>query len=97
MLQWLRNIGQPRVGESVEVIDGPFTGRTGLITRVRPRTYDVFIDECCRPTLEAAQIRRLKRHSLGRLVRKAHESDPISEEARATTELRDWVDSMGPH
>lgn len=97
MLRWLRNGRRPKVGDDVEIVGGPYAGRSGVITGADGGSYEVFIDECCRPTLEAAQLRRLSRRSLTHLVRDARESDPISEEARATTEIRDWVDSQGPH
>ena len=97
MLSWLRNIRHIQTGDSVEVVGGPYAGRTGVVTRADAGAYEVFIDACCQPTLQAALLRRLSRRGLSQAVRTAREADPIGEEARATTEIRDWVDSMGPH
>ncbi len=97
MLNWLRNARRPKVGDGIDVIDGPYAGKNGVITGADGGAYAVFIDECCQPILQAAQFRRASRRSLSQVVRQARESDPIGEEARATTQIRDWVDSVGPH
>jgi ribosomal protein L24 len=97
MLNRLLNRGRPSVGDGVEIIAGPYAGKAGVVTRAEANDLDVFIDDCCRPTLQASEVRRMRRRSLQQAVRQARESDPIGEEARATTEIRDWVDSMGPH
>jgi ribosomal protein L24 len=93
----LLNRGRPKVGDGVEVIAGPYAGKAGVVTRAAADELDVFIDDCCRPTLRASEVRRARHRSLRDAVRRARESDPIGEEARATTQIRDWVDSMGPH
>jgi hypothetical protein len=97
MLNRLLNRGRPNVGDGVEVMAGPYAGKTGVVTRSAADGIDVFIDDCCRPTLQASEVRRQRRRSLRDVVQQARESDPIGEEARATAQIRDWVDSQGPH
>lgn len=96
MLDWIASLRRVRVGDGVEVTDGPYAGRTGVVTRVDDGTWDVFIDECCQPRLVGAQLKRLRRRNLGQVMKETREADPIATEGRATAEIRDWVDSMGP-
>lgn len=96
MLNWLASLRRARVGDGVEVLDGPYAGRSGVVTRVEDGTWDVFIDECCQPRLQGAQLRRVRRRSLHQVMKEAREADPIAVEGRAAAEIRDWVDSMGP-
>lgn len=88
---------QPKVGQSVEIVSGPYAGRAGVITSTDAGGgYQVFIDDCCQPIVAAAQLRRVRRRDMRRTIRAARESDPLSEQGRATAEIRDWVDSIGP-
>lgn len=90
MLNWLASLRRARVGDGVEVIDGPYAGRSGTVTRVEDGTWHVFIDECCQPRLQAAQLRRSRnRRNVGRAVRSAKESDVEGELARSTMDGRD--------
>ena len=98
MFEWLRRFVRPSVGDRVRVTEGPYAGQTGTIDRVAPGPrFVIFIDECCQPLLAAHHFRRLNSgRNLGQAIRASREAEPISEEGRATAEIRDWVDSVSP-
>lgn len=54
--------GKPRVGDLLEVTDGPYVGKTGTLVAIgETGAFTVFIDECCQPTLRPDQVLRRRR------------------------------------
>lgn len=75
---------EPREGDLVTVLEGPYAERTGTVTARDATTLTVFLDDCCQPRLAAEQVRREWRgRGIPGAAKHARDRDMNAEEARA--------------
>lgn len=95
MLNWMRGRGRLGVGQAVRVTDGPYAGKTGVVTAVDAAgRLAVSIDECCQPVLDASSVSRVRPRDIGRAAREAKLADARSETVRLEIDSRDMGDGF---
>ena len=89
-MQWLRSRRAVKVGTLVDVLDGPYAGRSGHVRAVAPDgRLSVYIDDCCQPTLDASQLKRVRGPDIGGAARRARLADVNGELDRHAVDSRD--------
>jgi hypothetical protein len=77
----------PREGDLVTVLEGPYAERSGTVTARDATRLTVYLDDCCQPRLAPEQVRREWRgRGIAGAARQARQSD------RAADEFRDIMD-----
>jgi hypothetical protein len=96
MINWIRQLRGVHGGDTVQVADGPYAGRNGVVTSVDPDgRLRVFIDECCQPVLPAALLKRVRRgRDIGDSVRESRLADADGEMERIRMDSRDMGDGF---
>jgi hypothetical protein len=90
LIQWFRTRRGVRPGTAVDVLNGPYAGRSGLVRAVAPDgRLTVYIDDCCQPTLDATQVKRVRGPDVGGAARRARLADVDGELDRHAIDSRD--------
>ena len=90
VMEWLRSRGGVKPGTRVDVLDGPYAGKSGQVRAVAADgRLSVYIDECCQPTLDPSQIKRVRGPDIGGAAREARLADTRGELDRHAIDSRD--------
>ena len=71
----------PRIGSEVTVLVGPYAGFTGRVSEIdRQGRFRVFIDDCCQPVVDLAELTVGIPHDLEERIAAAGQARKVARE-----------------
>jgi hypothetical protein len=84
-----------RVGDVVDVLDGPYASRSGKVIALEAGYARVYLDDCCQPVLAPSQYSPVWRgRNFHMTARRFRERDKAGEIARAELANQDRNNSL---